>query len=69
VIESGSFERALAVCRAQSNLLGTAINIHDRDQIRPGKAVEIDQNGFLVVETEKGLERLSSGEVSIRKAK
>ena len=69
VMESRSFERALAVCRAQSNLLGTGINIHERDQIRPGKAVEIDHNGFLVVMTEKGLERLSSGEVSIRKAK
>lgn len=68
VLATGSFERSLDICREQSNLLGTPINIHERNQVRPGKAIEIDPNGFLVVETDEGLEQLSSGEVSIRKA-
>jgi BirA family biotin operon repressor/biotin-[acetyl-CoA-carboxylase] ligase len=64
---TGSFETALAVCRAQSNLLGTNINIHKAQGMESGHAIDIDPNGFLVVETASGEERLSSGEVSIRK--
>jgi BirA family biotin operon repressor/biotin-[acetyl-CoA-carboxylase] ligase len=67
VIKTGSFETALTVCREQSNLLGEAINIHSRDSIESARAVQIDSDGFLVVETASGIRRLSSGEVSIRK--
>lgn len=68
VLDTGSFETALSVCRAHSNLLGEKINIHHRDGIEAAQAMEIDADGFLVVETDKGRQRLSSGEVSIRKA-
>ena len=34
-----------------------------------GKAVDIDRNGFLIIETKNGLLTLNSGEVSIRQNK
>lgn len=68
VIETGSFDTALAICRKRSNLLGKTINIHTRDSVQPARAIEIDSDGRLVVETTSGMQALSSGEVSIRKS-
>ncbi len=68
VMQTGSFESALDVCRKHSNLLGETINIHTRDSVEPARAIQIDSDGRLVVETASGMQALSSGEVSIRKA-
>lgn len=52
----------------KSIVIGKKINIHvlgEKDSIS-GTAVNIDKNGFLIVETKNGLITLNSGEVSIR---
>jgi BirA family biotin operon repressor/biotin-[acetyl-CoA-carboxylase] ligase len=68
VIKTGSFETILDICRAHSSLLGETINIHTRDSVQPARAIQIDSEGRLIVDTKSGLQHLSSGEVSIRKA-
>lgn len=68
VMQTGSFESALDICRKRSNLLGETINIHTRDSVEAARAIEIDSDGRLVVETASGMQALSSGEVSIRKS-
>lgn len=52
----------------KSLVIGKNINISilGKNESIPGKAVNIDKNGFLIVETENGLITLNSGEVSIR---
>jgi BirA family biotin operon repressor/biotin-[acetyl-CoA-carboxylase] ligase len=67
VIKTGSFETILDICRDHSSLLGETINIHTRDSVEPARAIQIDSDGRLVVETSSGVQHLSSGEVSIRK--
>ncbi|MGB5823483.1 MAG: biotin--[acetyl-CoA-carboxylase] ligase [Proteocatella sp.] len=58
----------IAYYTKKSIVIGKEINIHvlgEKESIS-GKAVNIDKNGFLIVETKNGLITLNSGEVSIR---
>ena len=57
--------------RNKSLVLGKMLEITYFGQEKPiqGKAVDIDRNGFLIIETKNGLRTLNSGEVSIRQNK
>ena len=57
--------------RNKSLVLGKMLEIRYFGQEKPiqGKAVDIDRNGFLIIETKNGLLTLNSGEVSIRQNK
>ena len=57
--------------RNKSLVLGKMLEITYFGQEKPiqGKAVDIDRNGFLIIETKNGLLTLNSGEVSIRQNK
>lgn len=57
--------------RNKSLVLGKMLEISYFGQEKPiqGKAVDIDRNGFLIIETKNGLLTLNSGEVSIRQNK
>lgn len=54
--------------KSKSMVIGKFVNVlnmGNETSIR-GKAVDIDKNGFLIIETESGLITLNSGEISIR---
>jgi len=58
----------LETYRAFSNVLGENIRFGTAPDFKHGKAVAIDDNGALVVETEDGrTEVLSSGEITVRR--
>lgn len=66
-IITGGAERAIEVCRNNSAVIGKMIYIIHRESKRRVKALDIDENGLLVVEDEKGSrESIIFGEVSIR---
>ena len=67
VKESG-FEAVLAAWRRESITLGRMVNVIAPDISYQGKAVNIDSDGALLVETEGGMERVLAGDVSIRPA-
>lgn len=54
--------------KSKSMVLGKYINVLNMGEETSikGKAVDIDNNGFLIIETESGLITLNSGEISIR---
>lgn len=52
--------------RRRSIILGKDIEIRSLTGDRPARALDIDNNGNLIVESSLGYETLSSGEVSIR---
>lgn len=65
---SGDKKTILEVLRAHSNILGQDIWIHEQDTVQPAVAVDLDENGALLVEiAERGRQTIGSGEVSIRK--
>jgi BirA family biotin operon repressor/biotin-[acetyl-CoA-carboxylase] ligase len=59
-------EKYLDVCRANSVLIGKTVRIIKHNKERKGVAVGIDNNGALIVEIEGKLEKVISGEVSVR---
>ena len=53
-------------CRARSNVIGRKIVVLRGGERFPARAVDIDDHGSLIVETENGLQTVHSGEVSVR---
>lgn len=54
-------------CKKYSNILGKKIKIIKNNIVREVKAIDIDQDGFLIIENEKEeREKIFSGEVSVR---
>lgn len=54
--------------KSKSMVIGKFVNVLNMGEETSikGKAVDIDKNGFLIIETETGLITLNSGEISIR---
>jgi BirA family biotin operon repressor/biotin-[acetyl-CoA-carboxylase] ligase len=52
-----------------SNLIGTRVRLDMRGSIIAGKAIDIDEDGNLVLETREGLKAFNSGEVTVVKEK
>ena len=65
VKESG-FEAVLTAWRRESITLGRMVNVIAPDKSYQGKAINIDSDGALLVETDQGVERVLAGDVSIR---
>ena len=60
-------KQLMARYRADCITLGKDITVHSRNSVRPGKALDLDENGGLVVAFPDGTkETVSSGEVSVR---
>ena len=51
--------------RSRSVVLGHEVTFWQNGAERTGKALEIDDSGRLVIETDSGIEALRSGEISI----
>jgi len=62
-LEDGSF---MSESRARSNVIGRQIVVLRGGERIPARAVDIDDQGSLIVETERGIETVRSGEVSVR---
>lgn len=58
---------AIDICRKNSALIGKEIRVIKGEEIKRGKALDINEEGQLVVEFENGVvENVYSGEVSVR---
>lgn len=56
----------MAESRTRSNVIGRQIVVLRGDERIPARAIDIDNQGSLVVETAQGVETVRSGEVSVR---
>ncbi|MCQ4923445.1 biotin--[acetyl-CoA-carboxylase] ligase [Tissierella carlieri] len=66
-IDRDSISEAIDICKANSALIGKDIRIIRGDEVRVGKALDINEEGHLVVEFDGGIvENIYSGEISIR---
>ncbi|RKD33869.1 biotin--[acetyl-CoA-carboxylase] ligase [Thermohalobacter berrensis] len=67
LVNNNSISKSLNICRKKSILLGNKVKIISRNQEIIGKAIDITNEGELIIETENGKrEKLISGEVSVR---
>ncbi len=63
----GDISKSIKISRENSILIGKDIRIIRGDTEKVGKALDIDEEGQLVVEMENGnIEKVYSGEVSVR---
>ncbi len=68
--DKDSVSMAIDICRENSALIGKEVRIIRGDQVRIGKALDINEEGHLLVEFEDGkVEDIYSGEVSVRNLK
>jgi BirA family biotin operon repressor/biotin-[acetyl-CoA-carboxylase] ligase len=66
-INNNDFKSSIDICRENSALIGNEIMVIGREKNIPAKALDIDEEGRLLVQYEDGKEeKLISGEVSIR---
>lgn len=64
--EKDNIEEVLRICRENSVLLGEEVKVIRGDNIRIGKALDINDNGELVVKFGDNVENIIAGEVSLR---
>lgn len=65
--DKGNISQAMEICRNNSALIGKDIRVIKGEEVKLGKALDINEEGQLVVEFENGnVENIYSGEVSIR---
>ena len=62
-LETGHF---LEESRRRSNVIGRTVTVIEGEKRYPAKAVDIDDQGRLVIETAEGQTRLNYGEVSLK---
>lgn len=65
-IAVGGFNPILAAWRTESITLGQHVDVFSSSQTFSGVALDIDSDGGLLVQTDRGLERVIAGDVSIR---
>lgn len=66
VAQKEGFERVLEDWRKLSVTLGKEVRVIYSDENYIGKAIDIDKDGCLLIETKKGVQRILAGDVSIR---
>ncbi len=62
-LKTGEF---MAESRTRSNVIGRDVIVLRGDERFPARAIDIDDEGSLVVQTENGIQNVHSGEVSVR---
>ena len=65
-VKKEGFATVLDAWRQESITLNRVVNVIAPDRTFVGKAVDIDVDGALLVETATGVERVLAGDVSIR---
>ena len=66
LVKTDGFAAVLSAWRQESITLGRMVNVIAPDKSFAGKAVDIDGDGALLVQTDQGMERVLAGDVSIR---
>ncbi|MTI46510.1 biotin--[acetyl-CoA-carboxylase] ligase [Sporosalibacterium faouarense] len=67
LIDENSIKRSIKICKDSSILLGKQVRIISRHKEELGKAIDITENGELIIEKENGeVEKVISGEISVR---
>ena len=67
LIESGRF--SVELFERNCPMVGREVRVEESGKLFTGKVLGIDSEGALIVETEEGLKRLFSGEVTVREEK
>lgn len=67
-VQAGGFAPVLAAWRQESITLEQPVQVVGPDKSFAGVAIDIDADGALLVETERGIEKVIAGDVSIRAA-
>ena len=67
-VKATGFAPVLEAWRQESITLGKMVTVIGHDTSYVGKAIDIDAEGALLVETDTGVERVLAGDVSIRPA-
>ena len=66
-VQNGNIKETIEICRENSMLIGNEIQLINRGKVRIAKAIDISDQGELVIENHQGIvEYIVSGEVSIR---
>lgn len=66
-IKYGDIQSSIKLCKENSSVLGKKIKIIDKGNIRTAKAIDIKDNGVLIVEYDDGtMDEILSGEISVR---
>lgn len=66
-VQSGNIKEIIEICRKNSILIGREIKLINKGKVTTAKAIDISDDGELVIENEQGrVEHIVSGEVSIR---
>lgn len=66
IVQNQGFDPILEEWRRQTVTLGKMVDVYGIDRQFAGKALDIDKDGALLVETETGIEKVLAGDVSIR---
>ena len=61
-----NLEETINICKEHSAILNKEVQIIQGNNIRTGKAIDINNEGELIVEFDNGIETVFSGEISVR---
>lgn len=66
-VQNGNIKETIDICRENSMLIGKEIQLINRGKVTTAKAIDISDQGELVIENNQGIvEYVFSGEVSVR---
>lgn len=66
-LNNNDFSRSLDICRKNSYVIGKEINLIKNQEVKEAKAIDINNDGELVVKYKSGeIEKIISGEISVR---
>lgn len=66
-LNNGNFDKSLYICRKNSYVMGKEISLIKNQEVKKATAIDINQDGELVVKYENGeIDNIISGEISVR---
>nr|WP_312577245.1 biotin--[acetyl-CoA-carboxylase] ligase [Sedimentibacter sp.] len=66
-VNNNNFKLSLDICKNKSNVIGKSINLIKNKEITRAKALDLGQDGELIVQYEDGkIDSIISGEISVR---
>ena len=66
MVKEKGFAPVLDEWKALSCMLGESVEVTEPNRSFIGKAVDLDDNGNLLVQTERGIEKVLAGDVHVR---
>jgi len=66
-VKNDNYKRSLDICKNKSNVIGKNINLIKNNQITVAKAIDLGEDGDLIVQYSDGeIDSIISGEISVR---